>query len=170
MKRSAGIKMVILDVDGVLTDGSIIMDDEGRESKAFSSRDGLGFYLLHLAGLEVALISGRTAKVVEHRARQLKITEVHQGAGDKIAVYERLLEKHGLEDENVFFMGDDLIDLPVMRRAGFSAAPADAHPEVLAAADFVSRAKGGHGAVREAIEEVLKAAGEWERVVESFNR
>jgi len=170
MNRPAGIKMVILDVDGVLTDGSVIMDDEGHESKAFSSRDGLGFYLLHLAGLEVALISGRTAKVVEHRARQLKIEEVYQGAGDKLAVYERLLASHGLEDEDVFYMGDDLIDLPVMRRAGFSAAPADAHPEVLAAADFVSSAKGGHGAVREAIEEILKAAGEWERVVESFNR
>jgi 3-deoxy-D-manno-octulosonate 8-phosphate phosphatase (KDO 8-P phosphatase) len=85
-------------------------------------------------------------------------------------VYEQLLAGHGLEDKDVFYMGDDLIDLPVMRRAGFSAAPADAHPEVLATADFVSSAKGGQGAVREAIEEILKAAGEWERVVESFDR
>ena len=127
-KAPAGIKMMILDVDGVLTAGDIIVDDQGRESKKFHSRDGLGFYLLHRAGIRAALLSGRSAQAVEQRARQLKIDEVHQGAGDKLQVYERLREKYGLEHEEICYMGDDLIDLPVMKRVGFAAAPADAPP------------------------------------------
>ncbi|MBN2492684.1 MAG: HAD-IIIA family hydrolase [Planctomycetes bacterium] len=164
-----GIKMLILDVDGVLTDGSIILDDDGREFKAFHSRDGLGFHLLHLAGISVALLSGRTAEVVARRARQLHIDEVHQGAGDKLAVYRGLLEKHGLSDAEVCYMGDDLIDLAVMRRVGFAAAPADAHPLVRAAAHFVAPSAGGRGAVRDTIEELLKAAGAWPALLETFD-
>ena len=163
------IKMVILDVDGVLTDGTIIIDDQGRESKHFHSRDGLGFHLLHRAGIRVALISGRTAEVVEQRARQLNIAEVHQGAGDKLPIYRRLLEKYGLRDDEVCYMGDDLIDLPVMKRVGFAAAPADAHPLVLEAARFVAPSAGGRGAVRETIEEILKASGAWPALLREFD-
>jgi len=162
--------MVILDVDGVLTNGAIIMDDLGQESKLFHARDGLGIYMLHSAGVRVALLSGRRAEVVEHRARQLKIEEVYQEVYDKVPVYEKILEKNGLGDEEICYMGDDLIDLPVMRRAGYSAAPSDAHPLVREAARMVTRARGGQGAVREVIEALLKASGAWKTVMEQFDR
>jgi len=170
MNAPPGIKLMILDVDGVLTDGTIIMDDRGKESKQFHARDGLGLYMLHHAGVCTALISGRTAEVVEHRARQLKIEEVHQGIGDKLTVYEKILEKNGLTDKDVCYMGDDLIDLAPMKRAGFSAAPADAHPLILDVAHMVTRARGGQGAVREVIEALLKASGGWKKVWELFDR
>lgn len=170
MKVPHGIKLLILDVDGVLTDGTIIMDDNGKESKQFHARDGLGLYMLHHVGVRTALISGRTAEVVEHRARQLKIEEVHQGIGDKLTVYEKILEKNGLADKDVCYMGDDLIDLAPMKRAGFPAAPADAHPLVLEVAHMVTRARGGRGAVREVIEALIRASGAWKDVLELFNR
>lgn len=170
MNAPAGIKMVILDVDGVLSDGTIILDEEGRESKGFSSRDGLGIYLLKRAGIGIALISGRATRVVEHRARALDITEVHQGIGDKLEVYRSLLASHNLRDAEVCYVGDDLIDLPVMKRVGFAAAPADAHPIVRAAADWITPSNGGRGAVREVIEEVLRAGGKWETLLKEFDR
>ena len=170
MNAPSGIKLLVLDVDGVLTDGTIIMDDHGKESKQFHALDGLGLYMLHHAGVRTALISGRKAEVVEHRARQLKIEEVHQGIGDKLTVYEEILEKNGLTDEAVCYMGDDLIDLAPMKRAGFSAAPANAHPLVLETAHMVTRARGGQGAVREVIETLLRASGKWDKVWELFDR
>lgn len=170
MNAPAGIKMVILDVDGVLSDGTIILDEDGRESKGFSSRDGLGIYLLKRAGIDVAVISGRATRVVEHRARALDIKEVHQGIGDKLEVYQSVIASHGLQDAEVCYVGDDLIDLPVMKRVGFAAAPADAHPVVLEAAHWVAPSNGGRGAVREVIEEVLRAGGQWETVLKEFDR
>jgi len=170
MNAPAGIKMVILDVDGVLSDGTIFLDEQGRESKGFSSRDGLGIYLLRRAGIGIALISGRSSRTVEHRARALDITEVHQGIGDKLVVYQSMLASHDLRDAEVCYVGDDLIDLPVMKRVGFAAAPADAHPLVRAAAHWVAPSNGGRGAVREVIEEVLRAGGKWESVLEEFDR
>lgn len=164
------IRLVVLDVDGVLTDGSIHMDDAGREGKSFYARDGLGIYLLHRAGIRLALVSGRTAEVIEHRARQLRIEEVHQGVEDKLAVYREILARHGLRDEEVCYMGDDLIDLPPMRRAGLAAAPADAHPIVLQVADLVTRAPGGRGAVRELAERLLQAAGLWDEIAGPYLR
>jgi len=168
MEAVTGIKMVLLDVDGVLTDGSIIMDDRGTESKKFNARDGLGIFLLHAAEVKVGIISGRTAEVVAQRARQLKIDELHQGVEHKLEVYERILARNMLRDREVCFVGDDLIDLPVMRRVGLAAAPADAHPLVREQAAIVTAAAGGRGCVREIAEAVLRGNGQWERVVRRY--
>ncbi len=162
--------MVLFDVDGVLTDGTFTIDDEGREAKRFHARDGLGIYMLRSAGYKMGIISGRSAPVVEVRAKQLGIEEVHQGASDKLVVLEDILSRHGLTASEVCYVGDDLIDLPVMTRAGFAVAPADAHPLVIEAANMVTKNPGGHGAVREVAEAVLRGGGHFDRVVKEFQR
>jgi 3-deoxy-D-manno-octulosonate 8-phosphate phosphatase (KDO 8-P phosphatase) len=159
------IKLVGFDVDGVLTDGRIIIDDEGRESKNFHSRDGLGLKILRRAGLEVVLITGRGSRLLEIRARDLGLTEVHQQVEDKWTTLEGILRKKGLRPQEAAFAGDDLIDLPVLARVGLALAPADAVPEVLAAAHFVSPAPGGRGAVRQMVEFILKGQGRWDEVL-----
>lgn len=169
-KKTAAIKMVIFDVDGVLTDGTITIDDQGCESKQFHARDGLGIYMLHSAGYKLGIISGRFAEVVNQRAAQLKIEEVHQGISNKLETYNEIRGRHDLADHEVCFVGDDLIDLAVMRRVGFAAAPADAHPEVLSIAHHVTIAAGGKGAVREVVEVLLKANGQWSRAMEPFSQ
>ena len=136
------ITLLILDVDGVLTDGKIIYTDRGEEIKAFNVRDGHGLKLLMRAGIEVALITGRKSKVVLHRARDLGIKNVYQRVTNKIEVYEKILKGKMLHDKEVAFMGDDLVDIPVLKRVGFSAAVADAVPEVKAVADYVASKKG----------------------------
>ncbi|MDR2725136.1 MAG: HAD hydrolase family protein [Candidatus Adiutrix sp.] len=162
------IKLVGFDVDGVLTDGRIIIDDEGRESKNFHSRDGLGLKILLRAGLEAVLITGRASRLLEIRARGLGLTEIYQGVEDKWAVFEEVLKKKGLSPAQAAFAGDDLIDLPVMARVGLALAPADAAPDVLAAAHFVAPAPGGRGAVRQMIEFLLKGQGRWDEVLRSY--
>ena len=150
-----------MDVDGTLTDGSITYDETGREWKSFHARDGLGVKLLLLAGIEPAIVTGRSSPVVARRAQELGIREVVQGAGDKAAIVRSLRAARGLAAAEVAFVGDDLSDLPAMRDAGFSAAPADAAAEVRAAATFVCSVAGGRGAVREAIETLLRRDGRW---------
>lgn len=157
----AAIKLVALDVDGVLTDGSIHLDADGRELKRFHVADGLGIKHLRDQGLEVAIISGRASPAVAARARELGIAHVHQGVPDKLAVLGQLLEQLGLTPGQVAYMGDDLPDLTVLRQVGFAVAPADARPEALAAARWVTRAPGGQGAVRELAEHLLRAQGKW---------
>ena len=164
----SAIKLVGFDVDGVLTDGRIIIDDEGRESKNFHSRDGLGLKILLKAGLEAVLITGRASRLLEIRARGLGLTEIYQGVEDKWAVFEEVLKKKGLSPLEAAFAGDDLIDLPVMTRVGLALAPADAVPDVLAAAHFVAPAQGGRGAVRQMIEFLLKGQGRWDEVLRSY--
>ena len=164
----AAIKLVGFDVDGVLTDGRIIIDDEGRESKNFYSRDGLGLKILQRAGLDVVLITGRESRLLEIRARDLGLAEIRQGVEDKWAVFEEVLKKRGLGPSEAAFAGDDLIDLPVLARVGLALAPADAVPEVLAAAHFVAPAPGGRGAVRQMIEFILKGQGRWDEVLRSY--
>lgn len=159
--RLARIRLLVLDVDGVLTDGRIVVDDSGAESKFFHVHDGSGIWLLRRAGIETAIISGRTAKCVEHRARDLAIGECIQGSPDKLASFEALRARLGLAAEECAYMGDDVLDVPLMRRAGFAAAPADARPEAKAAAALVTRARGGRGAVRELAETILRARGLW---------
>src|SRR4051812_44715224 len=156
------IKLLLFDVDGVLTDGTILVHADGSESKQFNIRDGAGMVWAQRAGLAIGLLSARTADATAIRAAQLGITIVSQGRPDKLAGYEQILSAQGLTDEQVGYMGDDLQDLPVLRRAGFSAAPADAAPEVRAAVQWVSRSGGGHGAVRECIEHVLRGQGAWQ--------
>lgn len=156
-----GIKLLLFDVDGVLTDGTILVHADGGESKQFNIRDGAGMVWAQRAGLSIGLLSARTADATAVRAAQLGITIVSQGGSDKLVGYEQILATAGLTDSEVGYMGDDLQDLPVLRRTGFSAAPADAAPEVRAAVQWVSSARGGHGAVRECIEHVLRAQGQW---------
>jgi 3-deoxy-D-manno-octulosonate 8-phosphate phosphatase (KDO 8-P phosphatase) len=159
---------MLFDVDGVLTDGSIIVNGDGTESKQFNIRDGAGLVWAQRAGLRVGLLSARLADATTVRATQLGITIVVQGAANKLAGYEQILADEGLTDEQVGYMGDDLQDLPVLRRAGFSAAPADAAPEVRAAVQWISARGGGRGAVRECIEHVLRAQGIWRTTIADY--
>lgn len=164
------IKLLILDVDGVLTDGKIIYNDRGEEIKAFNVKDGHGLKLLMRSGTEVALITGRESKVVLHRARDLGIKQVYQKATNKIEVYENILREKRLEDNQVGFVGDDLVDIPVLRRVGFSATVRDAIPEVKEVADYVASKKGGEGAVREICELLLKAQDKWEEITARYQQ
>ena len=163
-----GIKLLLFDVDGVLTDGTILIHGDGTESKPFNIRDGAGLVWAQRAGLSVGLLSARLADATSIRAAQLGITTVVQGAANKLAGYEQILRDAGLTDAQVGYMGDDLQDLPVLRRAGFSAAPADAAPEVRAAVQWVSASGGGRGAARECVEHVLRAQGLWRTAVAEF--
>lgn len=166
--KLAKIKLLMLDVDGVLTDGRIIFDSNGVESKFFNVKDGHGIKLLQRAGVEVGIISGRTSQVVTNRAAELGIARVFQGSLDKLSIYREILADTGLDDAQIAFMGDDVIDIPVMRRVGFAAAPADALEEVLPYAHFVARNRGGWGAVRELCDLILKGQGAWETVTARY--
>ena len=167
-ERAARVKIIIFDVDGVLTDGGIYIGPEGELFKAFHCRDGLGITLARKAGIKTAIITGRTSKQVAHRANELHIDRVHQGCMDKRAAYRSLKDEFGVTDEEVAYVGDDLIDLPVMLQTGFPAAVADASEEVREAAAYVARYAGGHGAVRDIIEFILKAQGRWQETIASF--
>lgn len=162
------IKLVCFDVDGVLTDGRVIIDDLGREIKFFHSRDGHGLKMLMRAGLKVALITGRKSQVVEKRAEDLGITEVHQGVIDKLIVYNDLLKRLNLAPSETAMAGDDVVDLPVMRRCGLALAPADAAPEVAAIAHFITSLNGGRGAARQMVEYILKGQGLWEGLIAKY--
>jgi len=155
------IKVVAMDVDGVLTDGRIIMDSHGVESKNFDVQDGLGIFLLKKCGLRTAIISARESGVVAHRAKDLKIDKVWVGVYPKISAYEIMLKEFAVSDEEVCFIGDDLADLCIMNRCGVGIAVANAVFEVKRIADHVTVRSGGHGAVREAVEWILKAQGHW---------
>jgi 3-deoxy-D-manno-octulosonate 8-phosphate phosphatase (KDO 8-P phosphatase) len=164
MEKAKKIKMVIFDVDGVLTDGSIIIDGEGNELKRFNVRDGHGIKALQKAGIKVAIITGRESKVVSVRADELGIEEVHQKIFKKSAVYESLLVKYDLKNEEVAFMGDDIVDSELLKRVGLPAVPADADENVMELAEFISAKNGGRGAVREFVELILKSSGKWDSV------
>ncbi len=166
--RILPIKMMIFDVDGVLTDGSVFYLDDGSEMKAFDVKDGHGIKMLQRCDIEVALISGRYCKTVEHRAAGLGIARVHQGAKVKTEIYEQILAETGLTDSQIGYMGDDLIDIPVMRRVGFAVAVPDASPHILPYAHCVTRSKGGRGACREVCELIMQVQGKWDKVVERY--
>lgn len=159
------IELLLLDVDGVMTDGRIIWDAHGVETKAFNVKDGHGIKLVQRAGIQVGIITGRTSPVVDLRAKELGIDILYQGALKKLDSYLDIKQRTGLEDRQIAYMGDDVIDVPVMRRVGFAAAPADALPEVAALADYVARCNGGMGAVRELCDLLLKARGVWQELV-----
>ena len=157
--KAKKIKLLLLDVDGVLTDGRIILDNQGNELKAFHVRDGHGIKLAQRAGIVIGIITGRKAEVVSVRARELGIGEVHQGALQKIGVYEALLEKYGLRDDEAAFIGDDIVDVEILKRVGFAVTVADCDPSVKPYADMITQAKGGRGAVREVINLLLASQG-----------
>ena len=162
------IKMLILDVDGVMTDGRIIMDDEGRQLKNFNVRDGHGLKIIQRYGIEVVILTGRKSEVVNHRAKDLGIKEIYQGALNKKEVFQKILQKHNLAADSVAYMGDDIIDIPVLRQVGFSAAVADAVDVVRKSVDYVTKNKGGHGAVRELCEMILQMQGKWPKIAEKY--
>lgn len=151
------IRLLALDVDGVLTDGSIYVDDDGRELKRFHVRDGYAIKLWQSHELSVAIITGRSSPGVAARARQLDISLLMQGVSDKSAALDQLIQQTGIAAAHIAFLGDDWPDLPIMNRVGLPIAVADAEPEVLAAAQFITRRPGGNGAVRDAVEHILRA-------------
>jgi 3-deoxy-D-manno-octulosonate 8-phosphate phosphatase (KDO 8-P phosphatase) len=167
-ERLAGIELLVLDVDGVLTQGEIVYTDTGAEAKAFDVKDGLGMRVASDTGLGVVLMTGRTSPVVQRRARDLRIADVLQRVGDKAAALRRLAADKEIPLERVAFMGDDLNDREAMRVAGVAIAPADAVEEIRKAADLVTEAPGGRGAAREAVEAVLRAQGRWEKAVDRY--
>lgn len=162
------IKMLILDVDGVLTDGTIMINADGSESKRFNLLDGHGIKMWHRAGLKSAIISGRQSKATTVRAAQLGIEYVRQDCKKKLPVFEKLLEEVGLTSGEVAYIGDDLMDVPLVRRAGFGVAVAGAVTELKEHADYVTNACGGGGAVREVIEYILKGTGQWSGLMERY--
>lgn len=159
MARAAGIRLLILDVDGVMSDGLIYMGNSGEELKAFNVRDGYGLRCALTSGIEVAIITGRKAKLLEDRCQTLGISHLFQGQSDKLIAYRQLLSELNLTDSQVAYIGDDLIDLPVMEKVGLSVAVADSHPLLLPKADYVTRINGGRGAVREVCDLILMSQG-----------
>jgi 3-deoxy-D-manno-octulosonate 8-phosphate phosphatase (KDO 8-P phosphatase) len=166
--RARRVVLLLMDVDGVLTDGGLPFSGRGAGARTFDVKDGAGIVIARRLGLRTGLISGRGGADVAERARDLGVEEVHLKTRDKLAVYERVLARLGLEDAEVCYVGDDIMDLPVLRRAGLAVAPADAHPEVRRRVPFVTRAAGGRGAVREVVDAMLKAQGRWETALRMF--
>lgn len=156
--KAKKIKMICMDVDGVLTNGSIILGN-GEELKFFNVKDGLGIKLAQKAGIITVIMTGRNSICVDRRAKELDIPEVHQGVADKIKLVENLRKKYNLKYDEIAFIGDDLPDIPVMKKVGFSMAPNDAVSEVKTIADYVTQSNGGNGAVREIIDAILKSKG-----------
>lgn len=167
-QRCARIEMLVLDVDGVLTDGTIVYTDQGVEIKAFHVRDGSGLKLWTALGKKVGIITARRSTIVERRARELGVTAVIQGADDKKAALVQMIGPLGLTLDEVCAVGDDIVDVPLLRSCGLAAAVADACPEAKEDAHYVTLATGGHGAVREVIELILRTQGSWQTIVARY--
>ena len=168
MSKASHIKLIVSDVDGVLTDGKIIYIGDKSEMKEFNVRDGLGVKLAQRVGIVVALLTSRRSPALERRARELGITEIRQGAANKLEETERLAQKLKVSFDEILYAGDDLPDLGPMSRVAIAAAPADAAPEVLAAATWKLDTRGGCGAFREIVERLLRERGDWEALVQEF--
>jgi 3-deoxy-D-manno-octulosonate 8-phosphate phosphatase (KDO 8-P phosphatase) len=167
-RRASRIKLLLMDCDGVLTDGRLWLTDNGDEQKSFNTKDGLGLALLHRAGLRSGIITGRKSLGVQRRAQELGIEFLRQGDEQKIAAFEEVLQLAGVNEDEVAFVGDDLSDIPLMRRAEFAVAVSDSVEEARAVAHYVTQAEGGRGAVREVIEIILKSQGRWNDLVEGY--
>lgn len=165
---AARVRLVLLDVDGVLTDGRILQFSDGSEGRSFHARDGHGIRMALDAGLAVGLLSGRSSSVVAARAAELGIEEVHQGVPNKGERYGEIVARLGVPDEAVCFVGDDVVDVAVLRRVGLAVAPSDAAREAIEAAHWVTSRRGGDGAVREVLDLLLRAGGQWDRVTERY--
>ena len=170
LQRAKAVRLLVMDVDGIMTDGRVLYAPGGDRLIAFHILDGHGIKLALGCGLSLAIITGRESEVVAQRARELGIQELHQKALDKLAVFQDLLVRHGLGPLQTACMGDDLLDLPLLRRAGLAITVPGAVDEIRAAAHYVTRHPGGQGAVREAIELLLKAQGHWPDVMERYRR
>jgi 3-deoxy-D-manno-octulosonate 8-phosphate phosphatase (KDO 8-P phosphatase) len=168
LAKAGRIRLLLFDVDGVLTDGTVIMHADGSESKGFNIRDGAAIVFAQRAGLTVGLLSARSSGATAHRAAQLAVRIVEQGVRSKLKAYEQIARDARLGDDEIAYMGDDLLDLPVLGRVGLSAAPADAAAEVRGRVDWVSAQAGGRGAVRELIELILRAQQRWDDVLRQY--
>jgi len=168
LEKASRIRLLILDVDGVLTDGSLFVGDDGQEYKAFNSRDGHGIKMLQKHGVIVAIITGRTSKVVEHRMANLGVGHVYQGKLEKLPAYEELATKLGIPAEETAYVGDDVVDLPVMRKIGLAIAVQDAHPLVKAHSHWQTPSRGGRGAARDVCEMLMEAQGVLENELDSY--
>ena len=168
LAKAAQIKLVVFDVDGVLTDGSLFVGDDGQEYKAFHSRDGLGMKLLRKSGVEIGIITARTSEVVKHRMENLDIQHVYQGRLDKLPALEELLAKLRLSFEQTAYVGDDIVDLPVMRQVGLAIAVQDAHPLAKQHAHWQTPHGGGRGAARDVCELIMEAQNTLDTQLESF--
>jgi len=166
--KASSVRLILLDVDGVLTDGAVVVYGDGSESKRFHIRDGIALVWAQRAGLKVGLLSARHSATTTHRAAQLGISLVHQGVASKAAAYDEILSDIAITDADVAYMGDDLVDLAVLGRVGLSAAPCDAVAEVRSRVDFVSTCRGGDGAVRELVEMILRAQGHWQAIISGY--
>jgi 3-deoxy-D-manno-octulosonate 8-phosphate phosphatase (KDO 8-P phosphatase) len=166
--RAARVKLLVLDVDGVLTDGRIIMDHKGREIKAFDVRDGHGIKLLREAGIEVAILTGRNSPVVQKRADDLGILWVRQGVHDKIGAYQEIAREVGITDDEACFVGDDFVDIPLLKRVGIPIVVGDGAPEAKRLALYVTQSPGGRGAVREVCDLLLQSQGIWKEVLRRY--
>jgi 3-deoxy-D-manno-octulosonate 8-phosphate phosphatase (KDO 8-P phosphatase) len=166
--RAQPIKLLLMDCDGVLTDGRLWLTTDGDEQKAFHARDGLGISLLHQAGLQTGIISGRRSAAVERRGKDLKMSYIRQYAKDKVKALEEILAEAGVTANECGYIGDDVIDIPVMNRVGFAVAVADAVADTKQAANYITTLKGGQGAVREVCDLILKAQGRWDEVLGRF--
>jgi 3-deoxy-D-manno-octulosonate 8-phosphate phosphatase (KDO 8-P phosphatase) len=167
-KRAARIRLVLFDVDGVLTDGRLLLHGDGTESKQFHIRDGIVMVWAQRMGLKIGLLSARSSPTTTERAAQLGITLVHQGVTSKLDAYDAIVDDIGLNDEEVAYMGDDIVDIAVLSRVGLAAAPADAVPEVRERVHWVASTAGGAGAARELLELILRAQGQWDAILRSF--
>ena len=168
VRKASKIKLIVLDNDGVFTDGRVYVTNNGGESKAYDIRDGFGVVMARKLGIQFAIITGLLTPIVEYRAKQLGIEELRQGFTDKLDLMKELIAKYELDPEEVAYMGDDIFDLPVIKYVGFGAAPGDAYPLVKEGADWVSVNPGGRGAVRELIDFIVKARGEWDLVLKTY--
>jgi len=168
LDRAAAVRLVVFDVDGVLTDGSLFLGDDGQEYKAFHSRDGHGMKMLQAAGVEIGIITGRTSRVVELRMASLGVQHVYQGQLEKLPAFEQLLAKLNLDPTQVAYVGDDVVDLPIMRRVGLAVAVRDAHPLVVEHAHWRTEAPGGRGAGREVCELLMHAQGSLEPALQRY--
>ncbi|QBQ54127.1 3-deoxy-manno-octulosonate-8-phosphatase KdsC [Nitrosococcus wardiae] len=164
--RASAIKLVIFDVDGVLTDGGLFLSDDGQEYKVFYSRDGHGMKMLQYTGVQIGIITGRTSQVVSHRMESLGITHVYQGQKIKLPAYEHLLEKLSFQTHETAYVGDDVVDLAIMQRVGLAIAVQDAHPLVKQHAHWITPNPGGRGAARDACELIMEAQGTLEAQLE----
>jgi 3-deoxy-D-manno-octulosonate 8-phosphate phosphatase (KDO 8-P phosphatase) len=168
LEKARRIKLVIFDVDGVLTDGSLLLGDDGQEYKAFNSRDGHGIKMLQVTGVVIGIITGRTSEVVRIRMESLGIQHVYQGKRDKLPAYFELRDQLGLQDDEIAYVGDDVVDLPIMRRVGLAIAVNDAHTFVLKHAHWQTPHPGGRGAGRDVCELLMEAQGNLQSALESY--
>ncbi len=168
LPKAKNIKLLLLDVDGVLTDGSLIYSHEGQESKAFNTQDGFGLRMLQDTGVAVGIITARSSKALERRSQDLKIAHLYQGAGNKLEAYKKIIKKTGLKPFEIAYMGDDWLDLVLLKRVGLAIAPANAVREVRDMVHYTTEQAGGHGAVRELCDLILEAMGKHKELLQQY--